>query len=122
MQTCISEHFTEYLTLFVYVMQNAGSPVPPVVRVPSPQELSQLAQSILQSALIKKQLEEQKERFARRQQERCVKFLISYHFSAMFARMSRVIQSKLVTLNFDNSNFYLYRGRALVPATNPCKR
>ena len=46
--------------------------MPPAVRVPSPQELSQLAQSILQSALIKKQLEEQKERFARRQQERYI--------------------------------------------------
>ena len=51
--------------------------MPPVVRVPSPQELSQLAQSILQSALIKKQLEEQKERFARRQQERCVCVCVS---------------------------------------------
>ena len=68
------EHFATYfmLYLWVYFMQNASSPVPPVVRVPSPQELSQLAQSILQSALIKKQLEEQKERFARRQQERYI--------------------------------------------------
>jgi len=60
----------------VNVVQNANSPVPLAVRVPSPQELSQLAQSILQSALIKKQLEEQKERFARRQQERYVEIIL----------------------------------------------
>jgi len=54
------------LVLFIQGMVGTS----PVMRVPSPQELSGLAQSILQSALIKKQLEEQKERFNRRQQDR----------------------------------------------------
>jgi len=52
------------------VIQTRTGGTSPVMRVPSPQELSNLAQSILQNALIKKQLEEQKERFVRRQQER----------------------------------------------------
>jgi len=38
--------------------------------VPSPQELIVHTQAILQNALIKKQLEDQKERFYKKQQER----------------------------------------------------
>ncbi|XP_046582774.1 LOW QUALITY PROTEIN: eukaryotic translation initiation factor 4E transporter-like [Haliotis rubra] len=41
-----------------------------VARVPSPQELIAHTQAIMQSALIKKQLEDQKERFLKKQQER----------------------------------------------------
>lgn len=43
---------------------------PSVPRVPSPQELIVHTQAILQNALIKKQLEDQKERFYKKQQER----------------------------------------------------
>ncbi|XP_048729032.2 eukaryotic translation initiation factor 4E transporter-like isoform X3 [Ostrea edulis] len=44
---------------------------PPVVpRVPSPQELIAHTQAIMQTALLKKQLEDQKERFMKKQQER----------------------------------------------------
>ncbi|XP_061162294.1 eukaryotic translation initiation factor 4E transporter-like isoform X2 [Saccostrea echinata] len=44
---------------------------PPVVpRVPSPQELIAHTQAIMQTALLKKQLEDQKERFIKKQQER----------------------------------------------------
>lgn len=43
---------------------------PSVPRVPSPQELVMHTQAILQNALIKKQLEDQKERFYKKQQER----------------------------------------------------
>ncbi|KAL3856403.1 hypothetical protein ACJMK2_011168 [Sinanodonta woodiana] len=43
---------------------------PSVPRVPSPQELIAHTQAILQNALIKRQLEDQKERFYKRQQER----------------------------------------------------
>ncbi|XP_052245299.1 eukaryotic translation initiation factor 4E transporter-like isoform X2 [Dreissena polymorpha] len=42
---------------------------PAVPRVPSPQELIVHTQAILQNALIKKQLEDQKERFYKKQQE-----------------------------------------------------
>lgn len=44
---------------------------PPLVpRVPSPQELIAHTQAIMQTALLKKQLEDQKERFIKKQQER----------------------------------------------------
>lgn len=43
------------------------SPVPQSARVPSPQEMTVLTQQIMQQALIKRKLEEQKENFRRRQ-------------------------------------------------------
>ena len=43
-----------------------------VTRVPSPAELRFHTQRIMQNALIKKQLEEQKERFIKKQQDRWV--------------------------------------------------
>lgn len=45
------------------------SPVPPTQRVPSPQEMTIITQQIMQQALIKRKLEEQKENFRRRQGE-----------------------------------------------------
>ena len=42
------------------------SPVPPQARVPSPQEMTVLTQQIMQNALIKRKLEEQKENFRKR--------------------------------------------------------
>lgn len=39
-------------------------------RVPSPQDLIAHTQAIMQNALIKKQLEDQKERFLKKQHER----------------------------------------------------
>ena len=39
-------------------------------RVPSPQELVAHTQAILQTALIKRKLEDQKERYLKKQQER----------------------------------------------------
>lgn len=45
------------------------SPVPQAARVPSPQEMTVLTQQIMQQALIKRKLEEQKENFRRRQGE-----------------------------------------------------
>lgn len=47
---------------------NSGSRSPSLARVPSPQELVFHTQAIMQNALIKKQLEEQKERFNKKQQ------------------------------------------------------
>merc|ERR1719402_790290 len=43
------------------------SPSPQAARVPSPQEMTMLTQHIMQQALIKRKLEEQKENFRRRQ-------------------------------------------------------
>merc|ERR1719180_694773 len=43
------------------------SPAPQAARVPSPQEMTMLTQHIMQQALIKRKLEEQKENFRRRQ-------------------------------------------------------
>merc|ERR1719500_2390974 len=43
------------------------SPAPQAARVPSPQEMTVLTQQIMQQALIKRKLEEQKENFRRRQ-------------------------------------------------------
>jgi len=43
------------------------SPVPSTQRVPSPQEMTIITQQIMQQALIKRKLEEQKENFRRRQ-------------------------------------------------------
>merc|ERR1719508_16980 len=43
------------------------SPSPQQARVPSPQEMTVLTQQIMQQALIKRKLEEQKENFRRRQ-------------------------------------------------------
>ena len=45
---------------------------PSIPRVPSPQELIAHTQAIMQTALLKKQLEDQKERFIKKQQERFV--------------------------------------------------
>merc|ERR1719318_1868122 len=45
----------------------AGPPPPQQARVPSPQEMTVLTQQIMQQALIKRKLEEQKENFRRRQ-------------------------------------------------------
>jgi translation initiation factor 4E transporter len=42
-----------------------------LARVPSPQELVYHTQAIMQNALIKKQLEDQKERFMKKQQQDC---------------------------------------------------
>lgn len=47
----------------------AVSPVPPSQRIPSPQEMTVLTQQIMQQALIKRKLEEQKENYRRRQGE-----------------------------------------------------
>lgn len=54
-------------TLQVGVGTGSSSPV--MQRVPSPQELRAHTQAIMQNALIKKQLEDQKERFLKRQQD-----------------------------------------------------
>jgi len=43
------------------------SPAPQAARVPSPQEMTMLTQHIMQQALIKRKLEEQKENYRRRQ-------------------------------------------------------
>jgi hypothetical protein len=43
---------------------------PVLQRVPSPQELVAHTQAILQTALIKRKLEDQKERYLKKQQER----------------------------------------------------
>ncbi|XP_052074666.1 eukaryotic translation initiation factor 4E transporter-like isoform X2 [Mytilus californianus] len=52
-------------------MSSTASIRPPVVhRGPSPQELIAHTQAIMQTALLKKQLEDQKERFMKKQQER----------------------------------------------------
>ncbi|XP_064618979.1 eukaryotic translation initiation factor 4E transporter-like isoform X2 [Lineus longissimus] len=48
---------------------NSGSRSPVLARVPSPQELVYHTQAIMQNALIKKQLEDQKERFMKKQQQ-----------------------------------------------------
>ena len=45
------------------------SPVPQQARVPSPQEMTVLTQQIMQQALIKRKLEEQKENYRKRQGE-----------------------------------------------------
>merc|ERR1712240_419957 len=45
------------------------SPVPQQARVPSPQEMTVLTQQIMQQALIKSKLEEQKENYRKRQGE-----------------------------------------------------
>ncbi|XP_076108608.1 uncharacterized protein LOC143076653 isoform X1 [Mytilus galloprovincialis] len=52
-------------------MSSTASIRPPVIhRGPSPQELIAHTQAIMQTALLKKQLEDQKERFMKKQQER----------------------------------------------------
>ena len=47
-----------------------GGQSPVMARVPSPQELIVHTQAIMQNALIKKQLEDQKERFLKKQQDK----------------------------------------------------
>ncbi len=49
---------------------NCPGAVPGMQRVPSPQELIVHTQAIMQNALIKKQLEDQKERYLKRQHDR----------------------------------------------------
>ena len=61
----------------VCVLQRPGLPQ----RVPSPQELVAHTQAIMQSALIKKQLEDQKERFLKRQQETSVVYVLYSTYS-----------------------------------------
>lgn len=57
----------------VCILQSTATIRPPVIpRVLSPQELIAHTQAIMQTALLKKQLEDQKERFIRKQQERSV--------------------------------------------------
>lgn len=79
----LQQHFRDYKEhkcsvprhlMWCNVLQTASANIRPqsVARVPSPQELIAHTQAIMQSALIKKQLEDQKERFLKKQQERYV--------------------------------------------------
>ena len=53
------------------LLQSTATIRPPVIpRQPSPQELIAHTQAIMQTALLKKQLEDQKERFLKKQQDR----------------------------------------------------
>lgn len=55
---------------FGAVQTTSGMRSPVLQRVPSPQELVAHTQAILQTALIKRKLEDQKERYLKKQQER----------------------------------------------------
>ena len=62
-------------TYLIIHFQSTSTIRPPVIhRGPSPQELIAHTQAIMQTALLKKQLEDQKERFMKKQQERLVLF------------------------------------------------
>lgn len=86
------------------ILQTVNTIRPPSVpRVPSPQELIVHTQAILQNALIKKQLEDQKERFYKKQQERFVSFdLIFSSGSRSALNLVNIFSRSRLVLNLVN--------------------
>ena len=62
-------YFQNYVIFTFFLLQGSNA-CPVIPRVPSPQELIVHTQAIMQNALLKRQLEDQKERFIRKQQDR----------------------------------------------------
>ena len=56
-------------SLDILCLQPSPNPRSPVPRIPSPQELIVHTQAIMQNALLKRQLEDQKERFFKKQHD-----------------------------------------------------
>ena len=72
MYVCIHVCMYTYIYIYTlpYVLQTPAAIRPQTARIPSPKDLIAHTQAIMQNALIKKQLEDQKERFLKKQQER----------------------------------------------------
>ena len=78
---------------------------PVLKRVPSPQELIVHTQAIMQNALLKKQLEDQKERFLKRQQGKSPQpeHLVTSSTPATTPAAAQVLQATVPTAKVSNS-------------------